>query len=286
MPFRNGQLPYLSSYAEAVKHHDSVKPIRNRHPETRPLGLRRRDEATIVKHADRVECWLYKTPVVTFASDGTITITTDGYNTQMTASMIDGVLYRMGVRAAQFDSSIVLYIRDGQGGTKNYRVFDGMQLKVDNQTGRPIVLNPKRDTYHIVDRAKMAEVRKNYKPFIQYMTMMNKVCDKLDITGIDGVLDNKSETFMWEVERACKSDDLEQMLYLYKRLASTRYLRHGVVITLSAFNRDPSQFVVRPAEIKRNFDRIIKTVHAEEVFGITEAPEGEVRRDDNQKYFN
>jgi hypothetical protein len=131
----------------------------------------------------------------------------------------------------------------------------------------------------------MAEVRKNYKPFIQYMTMMNKVCDKLDITGIDGVLDNKSEPFMWEVERACKSDDLEQMLYLYKRLASTRRLKYGF-LHMGTFLKDASQFAVKPKEIKRNFDRIIKTVHAEEVFGITEAPEGEVRRDDNQKYFN
>jgi hypothetical protein len=190
------------------------------------------------------------------------------------------------VQACQFDSSIVLYIRDGQGGAKKYRVFDGMQLKVDNQTGRPVVLNPKRDTYHIVDRAKMKEVRKNYKPFIQYMTMMNKVCDKLDITGIDGVLRKNAETFMWEVERACKEDDLELMLHLYKRLASTRQMRHGSVLFMGTFLRDPTQFAVKPAEIKRNFDRILKIAHAEEVFGITEAPEGEVRRDDNQKYFN
>ncbi len=281
MPFKSTQLPCLSSYAQAVAHYDSVKPIRNRALETKPLGLRRRDEATIVKHADRVECWLYNTPVITFTPDDVVTLRTDGYDTQMTASMIGCVLYRMGVKSRQFDSSIVLYIDN-----KKYRVFSGIQLKVDNQTGRAVVLNGQKDTYHVVSRTRLNEVREKYKPFIEYMTMMNKVCEKLDLTGIDGVVNGKAETFMWEVERACKEDDLELMLHLYKRLASTRQMLHGSVLFMGTFLKDPTQFAVKPAEVKRNFDRILKTAHAEEVFVLTEAPLGTVRRDDNKKYVN
>lgn len=281
MPFRDGQLPYLSSYAQAVAHYDSVKPIRNRHPDVRPLGLRRRDEATIVKHADRVECWLYNTPVITFTPDDVVTLRTDGYDTQMTASMIGCVLYRMGVKSRQFDSSIVLYIDN-----KKYRVFSGIQLKVDNQTGRPVVLNGQKDTYHVVSRTRLNEVRGKYKPFIEYVTMMNKVCEKLGVDGINEVGKKDYESFLWQVEEACNIKDLEAMLYLYKRLAVTRMFRGMFLWNRAGFHKDPSQFVVSPAEIKRNFDRIIKTAHADEVFMLTEAPLGTVRRDDNQKYFN
>jgi hypothetical protein len=281
MAYRSGQLPYLNSYARAVAHHDSVKPIRNRHPEVRPLGLRRRDEATIVKHTDRVECWLYNTAVITFTPDDVVTLRTDGHDTALTASLIGEVLYRSGVHARQWDTNIIV----GVGG-KEYRLFDGLQIKLDIETHSPVVLNGQQDTYHVVSRTRLNEVREKYKPFIEYVTMMNKVCEKLDVGGINEVGKKDYESFLWQVEEACNIKDLEAMLYLYKRLAVTRMFRGMYVMNRAGFHKDPSQLVVSPAEIKRVLDVAIKTAHADEVFHKLEAPLGKVRRDDNLKYFN
>jgi len=282
MAYRSGQLPYLNSYAQAVAHHDSVKPIRNRYPEVRPLGLRRRDEATIVKHADRVECWLYNTSVITFTPDDVVTLRADKYNTMIAASLIHEVLCRSGVSARVWNNNIIIWV----AGDKEYRLFDGLQIKLDIETRSPVVLNGQPDTYHAVSRTRLNEVRGKYKPFIEYVTMMNKVCEKLDVDGVKEVGKQGYESFLWQVEEACNIKDLEAMLYLYKRLAVTRMVRGMVVINRAGFHKDPSQFVVRPVEIKRVLDVAIKTVHADEVFHKLEAPLGKVRRDDNLKYFN
>jgi hypothetical protein len=281
MAYRSGQLPYLNSYAQAVAHHDSVKPIRNRYPDIRPLGLRRRDEATIVKHADRVECWLYNTSVITFTPDDVVTLRTAGHDTALTASFIDEVLHRSGVHASQWDNSIIIWVV----GDKEYRLFDGLQIKLDIETHSPVVLNGQPDTYHAVSRTRLNEVRGKYKPFIEYVTMMNKVCEKLDVDGVKEVGKRDCESFLWQVEEACNIKDLEAMLYLYKRLAVTKMFRGMVVLNRAGFHKDPSQFVVRPAEIKHLLDVAIKTVHADEVFYKLEAPLGKVKRDDNLKYF-
>jgi hypothetical protein len=115
--------------------------------------------------------------------------------------------------------------------------------------------------------------------------MMNKVCEKLDVDGINEIGKKDYESFLWQVEEACNIKDLEAMLYLYKRLAVTKMFRGMFLWNRAGFHKDPSQFVVSPAEIKCVLDVAIKTAHADEVFYKLEAPLGKVRRDDNRKYF-
>ena len=282
MAFRRGQLPKLSSYENALAHFNAVTPIKGRPTEVKPLGLRRRDEAVIQKYKDNIECVLYNTEVITFKPDNTIVINTDGHNTQLTASFITCVLAGLGIHARQWDNDLVLGIRGAD--LKEYRVFNG--LTIDNKTLRPTVVNPVADTYHVADRQKMKEVRSRYKAFIDYMKLMNKVTERIDATGIPEISKHRGlSVFMDSVESASKEEDLEQMLYLYKRLVVSRTLRGGYVMNRAGFNTDPKQLVVIPQEVTRTWDELLKYNHGDEIFVEQSAPLGTVKRDDNRKYL-
>ena len=85
----NRDVPRLLDYAEAVAHEASIKPIRNRSPEIKPIGDRRNQHKIIRKNPDgSIACRLYRTDVVTFHPDGRIEVRWGGYVTQTTRSFI------------------------------------------------------------------------------------------------------------------------------------------------------------------------------------------------------
>jgi hypothetical protein len=68
--------------------YESVKPIRGRAFDVRPIGKRRRDWETIRMNGDVVECVLYQTPVVRYYPDGKIGVDTGGWVTPSTAEFM------------------------------------------------------------------------------------------------------------------------------------------------------------------------------------------------------
>ena len=105
-------LPTLFSYAEALKHYESITPIRgskNLRPICTTHNGRRKKHMQIVKTTypkalgmaatpqgaiDAVACRLYDTDVITFVSNGDIIIDNGGYATNSTHSFIDGMFNR------------------------------------------------------------------------------------------------------------------------------------------------------------------------------------------------
>lgn len=284
MAYRQGQLPTLTCYENAFAHFNKVTPIRGRHDDVRPLGVRRRDEAVIRRRGDDIQCVLYDTPVLTYKPDNTIVVATHGYDTVLTASLISEVLRGLGMYASAWNGSVVLgIVNTVENKRLEYRVFDG--LIVDTKTLRPVVVNPVADKYHLVDRAGMKQVKEQYKPFIQYFRMMNKVCEVLNVENVQEVGRRAFDFFLSQVEQACQADDPEQMLDLYKRMAVTRMARRMVIFNRGGFMANPAGMAVAPREIENLWDTIIKTVHSNEVFKLVEAPLGVVRRDNNSKYI-
>jgi hypothetical protein len=80
----------VKTYAEAKQILTTTKPIRG--TTTIPLGNRRdHHEYSIRKNGDDVECVCYKTPVVTFHPDDSITIRTDGWASVSTHQFIQQI---------------------------------------------------------------------------------------------------------------------------------------------------------------------------------------------------
>lgn len=104
-------VPRTYKYAEAKARHDEIKPIRNLAPERRPLGQRRDHHTYWVRmDGDTVQYMVYKTPVVSFMSDGAIEIRNGNYSSVTTHGFIMQVLGYANIRANSYGDKTKLEV--------------------------------------------------------------------------------------------------------------------------------------------------------------------------------
>jgi hypothetical protein len=161
-------VPRVTDYEVAKYTHDTSKPIRGR--DVRPLGARRDHELYSVQmDGDNVQFICYRTPVVTYHPDNTITLNTDGWASVSTHQFIQKVL---GIQANGHRGSTALTI-------------DGKRYLVDRTT-HTFRLKPEGGNWHIlsevegfttyrINRKAANNVRAKFKPFIQYLKGFSKV---------------------------------------------------------------------------------------------------------------
>ncbi len=156
------RVPRVLYYQEALKIHDSIKPLRGRAIEIRPLGNRRdADTYHIRKNGDAIELVLYKTPVITFMPDGDVVIFIDGYNSVSTHQFIDHVL---NIRANGARRTTVLTI-SGQ----KYTIADKEKLRLRLEDGNWHVINPTAQWGWKLNRKEITNVRTKYSEFYKYL---------------------------------------------------------------------------------------------------------------------
>jgi len=109
---------------------------------------------------------LYRTDVVVFDKDGTITIDPNGYSTISTANFISEVL---GVSASQSDNRLVVYVNNG------YYQADGLKLR-SYAMGYEVV-ECKQDVVHGLDRKKMNALRRDTQEFRKFLSGLMKIKD-------------------------------------------------------------------------------------------------------------
>ena len=163
MGYRTVQhVPRTRAYGLAKAKYDTTKPIRGT-DNKRPLGQRRDWESYWVRmDGDDVQFMLYKTPVVTFHPDNTITIFTDGWTSVSTRQFIIQVL---GVHCFAHRGRMVIEV----GGHKFFMENKTtLRLKVDNYTMTPID-EPTPNVGLRVNRKAANNVRARVKPFADYL---------------------------------------------------------------------------------------------------------------------
>lgn len=178
------RIAVLYSYAQALSHFETTAPIRGRSPELRPLASRRDADRFHIRTAANplqpdakpsIECVLYKTPVVTFHPDNTISITTGTHYapSSSTANFIHNVLYGL-LRASYQGGRIVLTITSpddtGTPVTRKYSLNAGCTLtfQFTDRVGLTPV-DPTPQTTITIDRASANNVRKRYGEFYRYL---------------------------------------------------------------------------------------------------------------------
>ena len=110
---QTGDIPSLSSHAEALAHWERVKPIRGRRDDERPIGDRRKSHMQISRNLDTVICVLYDTNVITFHPDDTITICVpEEWRSNTTAQFIGAVLRNHVQSVGIRDNDAVITLRD------------------------------------------------------------------------------------------------------------------------------------------------------------------------------
>jgi hypothetical protein len=162
-------VPRVETYALAKNLHDSIKPIRGRSPEIRPLGNRRDADSYWVRmNGEDVEFMLYKTPVITYRPNGDVVLSNGGYSTVSTHQFFDRVL-GVDARASRQVSVIGLLNKKGEvvnRYTLNDR--DTLTLKLDGVGNWCVVDGAKTQFAWHLNRQEANNVRLRYKEFITY----------------------------------------------------------------------------------------------------------------------
>jgi len=165
---------FVTTYERALKIHDDIVPIRNHAPERRPLG-NRRDHNTywcrvrvVGDGARLVEFMLYRTAVVTYHPDGTIYVTTGGYDTQSTHQFITRVL---GIQANGWSDYTKLTLRGQVYVLKRDEI---LPLRHNAEGQLTFGLTQERTGY-VMNRKKSTAVRARYREFTDYFKGLMKV---------------------------------------------------------------------------------------------------------------
>lgn len=172
----HGEFPFLHSYAEAVRVEASIKPIRGRSPECKPLSSnRRKDSVHIRKEGDNIVVRMWHTDIITYYPDETLRV--HGYNSMTTRQVLSAIL-----RAGTFSHKGTCYINchydpeyTTERGTDPNNVRFG-QLPLpdgpDNLFKRDrhmlVNLTPTFPQKRRVNRALANKAREPYKDFIKY----------------------------------------------------------------------------------------------------------------------
>jgi len=154
-------VPSIYAYAQAKQIHDNIVPIRGR--DIKPLGQRRDGDTYHIRmNGEDVECVLYKTPVVTFHPDDTITVSTNNWNTVSTHQFIWAIT---GCNCYGSRGKTVIRIGD-----KEYVINEIMRIKhVEDSSPKWEVLTKEEQYDWAIDRQKANIVRAKYKEFITFV---------------------------------------------------------------------------------------------------------------------
>jgi hypothetical protein len=173
----------LHNWMDAKAHHDSIKPIRT--DGVRPIGNRRKKEANIREEADAIICRLYNTDVVTYHKDGRIEVRLDGWMSQSTAAFISAALEPTGVRHNQ----MWITATTGDTYTGGWLALDPNEVNTFVRIGSGDLkfLNPTPTKVHTVNRARTNNVRRQYKPFLDYLKNVVKLRGEFEGTNFKRV---------------------------------------------------------------------------------------------------
>lgn len=169
--------PILYNWMDATAHEQSVKPIRGRSPECKPIGKRTKTQATIRKlDNESIACRLYHTDVVTYHKDGTIEINLDGYATQSTIAFIEEIL---GVRACiRHNYAWINANLPGEDLGGWYALSAGWENNFKrNGQGDLEFQNSIRVLRHKINRVGANNVRKQFKAFKTYIVQTMRLRD-------------------------------------------------------------------------------------------------------------
>ena len=166
---RNSGIRRIMRYEEALHRLQNTKPIAGKGVNAGiiPLGHRNRTHFQIrMRQDESIACRLYRTDVVVFDKDGTITIDPAGYSTVSTANFIGEVL---GVNATQYNNRLIVRVNDG-----HYQA-EGLVLR--SYAMGYEVLECKQDVVHGIDRKMMNGLRRDTQDFRKFLSGLMKIKD-------------------------------------------------------------------------------------------------------------
>lgn len=293
--YRNTGVRRLHTYAEAVAKFENTKPIRGRTDISKPmypLGHRHRvDSFWMLKCplTQDMEMYLYRTPVVTFQSNGNIKIKSDGWDTISTANFINEVL---GISSYIYDHNLCVAFHNEQG-TQHFRVPSGESLTIRRENGRFVyVSGAPNNVIHSVNRKAINALRKTYKDFKQYAYAMIKLRDgqftqeERDAVGLGGgyIPDGLTHIngYTWAYDNFAKTVPQVQAWMLADHEDKHNDYYKAFIVFAASFGTYGS--VTREA-FDAGFNYFTLGLHRNDALTEEALPVGVVKRDNYGKYW-
>ena len=250
---------YLQDYAAALRHHDSIKPIRNTN--TRPIAERRKQHFNIRTegvggHLAKVIVRLYSTDIITYTPDNRVTLNVGGYNSISTRAAI------AAVAGVTMDGNSPLWVQDYDH--KYYLYKANMQLEVQGYRTLKII-DPIQPVIHTINKKAMNAVRKDYAPFIQYLKGFIK------LIGEDGFTDEMLKDVAVAGPR-----------YISVSAKGTHEQMHGVARVIVKEARNGTRYgnpLVRLKDALACFDKHIIRAHKDTVLTRSTVTDGRMVKD-------
>jgi hypothetical protein len=166
----------IRDYEAAVYKWESTVPIRGRKDDERPIGKRNKAYMQIRKHPNGdVACVLYRTEVVTFHPDNTITLhVPEQWQTNTTATFIAAVLGWNRVSSGVKDGNVILDLR----GDNNYiRLSNSTKLGIKEAGNLTLLGGNLVNIVYTINRKKMNAARAKVLKFRKYLAGVVKLRD-------------------------------------------------------------------------------------------------------------
>tara|TARA_A100001388_G_scaffold219081_1_gene169709 strand:+ start:2313 stop:3191 length:879 start_codon:yes stop_codon:yes gene_type:complete len=167
-------MPQLRSYEQALKHYESIKPIRgsnNLRPICATTNGRRKKHMQIIKRDDAIACRLYDTDVLTFYKDGVVEYYSGGYISNSTHAFASSIFNHVHFCTKQSVTEVTIGYR------KTYHVDPNQTFKMKREGDIWVAIDPPKNFEYYLKRKEYNAHRKPLKEFEAHCIRMAKLCD-------------------------------------------------------------------------------------------------------------
>ena len=169
-------MPQLRSYEQALKHYESIKPIRgsnNLRPICATTNGRRKKHMQIIKRDDAIACRLYDTDVLTFHKNGVVEYYSGGYISNSTHAFASSIFDHVLFSTKQGVTEVSMNYRSDQ----TYHVGPNQTLKMKREGDTWVAIDPPKLFEYYLKRKEYNAHRKPLKEFEAHCIRMAKLCD-------------------------------------------------------------------------------------------------------------
>jgi hypothetical protein len=285
--YRNSGITRIFSYEQALKQFNDTKPIRGRDVECRPLGHRDRPHFSIkLNEQQEVECCDYNAkPAVTFRPNGEVWIRPQWISVSSCA-FIEEVL---GIASSQVDYKIRIELASG---TFVVPINEGLVIKRDPERGNnyhPLSVRP--NVVHHIKRGVANNVRSQYADVFGYAHGYFKLDAKMpsdeeqrEMFGIKQIVNEYADGERYEYDvlnnprwEISNPEDFEQFIDMMR--SDEPMDQYKAIVALRIQNGSWRSEKRSYKEVLQVIDRMILTMHRDEVFKEVEVPVGVVKKD-------
>ena len=285
--YRNSGITRIFNYEQALAHFNDTKPIRGRDVECRPLGHRDRPHFSIqLNDKQEVECCDYNAkPSVTFKPNGEVWIRPQWISASSCA-FIEEVL---GIGSSQVDYKIRIEL---ESGTFVVPKKDGLVIKRDPERGNNYhPLSVQRNVVHHIKRGVANNVRQQYADILSYAHGYFKLEAKMpsdeeqrEMFGTKQVVNEYADGSRYEYEvlnvprlEYSNPEDVDAFVAMMR--SDEPMNQYKAIVALRIQNGSWRSEKRSYKEVLQVIDRMILTMHKDEVFKEVEVPAGVVRKD-------